>query len=48
MFWDLNGATARPRFFRIRQKPAESTDFPTSEAVPQNMTALPSLVRGEG
>ena len=39
MFWDLKGATRRPRFLRIRQIPAVMTDFPTSDPVPQIMTA---------
>src|SRR5512137_2826564 len=34
MFWDLNGATLRPRFLRMRQMPAVMTDLPTSEPVP--------------
>ena len=39
MFCDLNGATRRPRFLRMRQRPAAMTDLPTSEPVPPIMTA---------
>jgi len=46
MFWDLKGATRRPRVLRMRQIPAVSTDFPTSEAVPTTITALPEFRAG--
>src|SRR5690606_16117918 len=40
MFCGLNGATRKPRLARARQSPATISDFPTSEPVPMNMSAL--------
>lgn len=43
MFCGLKGRTSRPRRVNRRAKPATISDFPTSEPVPWNMTALAGM-----
>ncbi|OPZ58358.1 MAG: hypothetical protein BWY88_01067 [Synergistetes bacterium ADurb.Bin520] len=40
MFWDLKGATVRPRLRRARQSAATMRDFPAPEVAPRTMIAL--------
>src|SRR5204863_8564952 len=39
MFCGLNGRTRRPRRVKARARPVTSSDFPTSEPVPCNISA---------